>query len=300
MTTKQQDISSKAGFVAVVGRPNAGKSTLINALVDEKLAMVSHKANATRKRQQIIIMYENTQIVLVDTPGLQSRSGELNRYMLKEATKALEEADLTIFVADMADKTDLYAEFLEQIGNKKHMIVLTKMDNFTHEKRLTKLLEYQQFQDKFLSIIPISSKSSDFGALVKEIASHMPSSPWYYDPEDLTTESVKNIAKEFVRESLFENLSDELPYESEVILDRFVEKKNIVYILATIVVEKESQKGMVIGKGGATIKRIGKTARSKIESFIGTKCFLELTVKVVPNWSTDKNALKKLGYEVDG
>lgn len=295
----QQDISSKAGFVAVIGRPNAGKSTLINSLIEEKLAMVSHKANATRKRQQIILMYENTQIVLVDTPGLQNRSGELNRFMLKEATKALEESDLIIFVADMADKVDLYKEFLDLIGNRKHIVILTKMDNFTHEQRVKKLAEYQPFQDKFLSIIPISAKSSDFGALIKEIASHMPTSPWYYDPEDLTTESIKSITKELIRESLFENLSDELPYESEVTLDRFVEKKNLVYIDATIIVERESQKGMVIGKGGATIKRIGKTAREKIEEFLQTKCYLELTVKVVANWSVDKNALKKLGYEVE-
>lgn len=300
MITTQQDISSKAGFVAVVGRPNAGKSTLVNALINEKIAMVSHKANATRKRQHIILMHENVQIVLVDTPGIQNRSGELDRYMLKETSKALEESDLILFVADMADKVDLYWEFLEQIGNRKHMIVLTKMDNFTHEKRMKKLLEYSQFQDRFLSIVPISAKTSDFGALVKEIASHMPPSAWYYDPEDLTTNSIRSIVKEFVRESLFENLSQELPYETEVMIDRYTQKRNVVYISATIIVGKESQKGMVIGKNGVTIKRIGKVAREKIEQFVGSKTFLELSVRVVLNWMRDKEALKKIGYEIEG
>lgn len=296
----QLDISSKkAGFVAVIGRPNAGKSTLINALVNERIAMVSHKANATRRRQHIILMHDKTQIVLVDTPGLQDRGGELNSYMLKEATKALEECDIALFIADMADQVGLYKEFLA-LTDKPHIVILTKIDNFTHEKRLKKLLEYQEFQDRFLSIVPISAKSGDFGALIAEIAKHLPVSEWYYDPDDLTNDSTKVVAKEIIREAIFENLSDELPYESEVMIEKFQEKKDLVYISATIIVERESQKGMVIGKGGTAIKRIGKASREKIEEFLQSKVFLDLQVRVVPNWTKDKMALKKIGYEIEG
>lgn len=289
--------NTRSGFVAVIGRPNAGKSTLINALVNERIAMVSHKANATRKRQHIILMHGNTQIVLVDTPGLHERERELNKFMLKEAIRAMEECDLALFIADMADTTENYEKFLAQAGNKPHIVVLSKMDNFTHDQRLAKLIAYQPFQDRFRAIIPVSAKNTDYKSLLSEIAKNLPEGPWYFDPDDLTTQTTREVYREMIREALFDGLSDELPYEADVTIDKFEEKKKVDVITASIIIERDSQKGIVIGKEGAAIKRIGRNAREMMEKFSDRQVFLDLSVRVVPGWSKDKAFLKKLGYD---
>lgn len=296
-TSSKAQTATRSGFVAVIGRPNAGKSTLINALVKERIAMVSHKANATRKRQHIILMHGDAQIVLVDTPGLHERERELNKFMLKEAIRAMEECDLALFIADMADSTENYERFLAQAGGKPHILVLSKMDNFTHDQRLARLVAYQPFQEKFRAIVPVSAKGSDFKALLDELAKNLPEGPWYFDPEDLTTQTTREVYREMIREALFEGLSDELPYEADVTIDKFEEKKKIDVITASIIVERESQKGIVIGKEGSAIKRIGRSARAMMEHFSGRQVFLDLSVRAVPGWSKDKKFLKKLGYD---
>ncbi|GHV09533.1 GTPase Era [Campylobacterota bacterium] len=296
---KQHDISSRAGFVAVVGRPNAGKSTLINALVSEKIALVSHKAGATRKRQTVIVMHENAQIVLVDTPGFDDREKELNRFMKTEIVKALEECDLTLYIADISDETKNYELFLQRTPNMPHIVVLTKMDIFTHEERLKKLNSYSAFANRFLAIVPISAKKNDFKPLLNEIAAHLPIHEYYFDPDDLTTATIREVCKEMIREAIFDNFSDELPYAADVIVDSYKSQKTLDRITATIVMEKESQKAIVIGKNGAAIKRVGTAARGKIEAFLQKQIFLQLSVSVLDRWSKDKSQLKKLGYETE-
>jgi len=202
-----KSVETKAGFVAVVGRPNAGKSTLLNYLVGEKLAMVSKKAQATRKRMNIIVMHKNAQIIFVDTPGIHQKERLLNQFMLDEALKAMGDSDLILFLAPATDKLTEYEKFLAlaQAKGVKHMIVLTKIDHVKQGDLLAKLGEYQKYQEHFEAIIPFSVKKKvGKKQLLDEIAKHLPNSPFLYDTEILTTENIRDIYKELIRESIFE------------------------------------------------------------------------------------------------
>jgi GTP-binding protein Era len=297
----QTDQDTKAGFVAVVGRPNAGKSTLLNYLVGEKLAMVSKKAQATRKRMNIIVMHKNAQIIFVDTPGIHKKERLLNQFMLEEALKAMGDSDLILFLAPVTDKLDEYEKFLELSEAKgvKHIIVLTKIDFVSHSEILKKLSQYQKYQDRFEAIIPFSvNKNIGKEQLLDEISKYLPNSPWLFDPEILTTDNIRDIYKELIRESIFENMSDEIPYESDVIIEKIYEEDNIDRVYATIVVEKDTQKGMIVGQKGGTIKRIGKSAREIMEKFSGKKIYLDLHVSVKKGWSKNKQSLEEFGYIV--
>ncbi|PHO09488.1 MULTISPECIES: GTPase Era [Malaciobacter] len=291
---------TKCGYVSVVGRPNAGKSSLLNWLVGEKLAMVSHKANATRKRSNIIVMHEDDQIIFVDTPGLHETEKLLNQFMLDEALKAMGDCDLILFLAPVTDKLTHYEDFLQK--NKKntnHILLLTKIDNITNDEVLAKMKEYEKYSDKYQAVIPVSIKKATTHAdILDEVVKHLPEHPYLYDPEIMTTETLRDIFKEFIRESIFENISDEIPYETDVVVEKVEEKDHIDVIKATIVVQKSTQKGMIIGKGATAIKRIGKDARVKIEKLTGKKCYLELFVSIRKNWTKDKKGLKDLGYDV--
>ncbi len=290
---------TKAGFVAVVGRPNAGKSTLLNYLVGEKLAMVSKKAQATRKRMNIIVMHENAQVIFVDTPGIHEKERLLNQFMLDEALKAMGDSDLIVFLAPVTDKLTEYEKFLKlaQAKGVKHIVVLTKIDHAKQGDILAKLGEYQKYQDQFEAIIPFSvNKKVGKKQLLDEITKHLPQSPFFYDTEILTTDNIRDIYKELIRESIFENLSDEIPYESDVTIEKIYEEENIDKVYATIVVEKETQKGMIVGQKGATIKRVGKLAREQMEYFSGKKIFLDLHVSVKKGWSKNRESLEEFGY----
>jgi len=292
-------IETKAGFVAVVGRPNAGKSTLLNHIVDEKLAMVSKKAQATRKRMNIIVMHEETQIIFVDTPGIHQKERLLNQFMMDEVLKAIGDADLIIFLAPITDKLDEYKKFLGMIKNRgiKHIVLLTKMDFVSQGDILKKLGEYQQFQEKFEAIIPFSVKKK-VGKLqlLNEIQKYLPKSPFLFDTEILTTDNIRDIYKELIRESIFENLSDEIPYESDVTIEKIEESDTLDRVYATIVVEKETQKGMIVGQKGEGIKRVGKFAREQMEIFSRKKIFLDLHVSVKRGWSKNREGLEEFGY----
>ena len=290
----------KAGFVAVLGRPNAGKSTFLNMLLGEKLALVSHKANATRKRMNLIVMQEDTQIIFVDTPGLHNQEKLLNQYMLQEALKAMQDCDFLIFLAPISDKVSFYEEFLESAKGKPHLLLLTKIDTMSKDALLEKIKEYEKYKDSYKALIPITFKDIEsFKKVPKVLSDFMPQNPYYYDTEILTPNTTKEIVKEMIRESLFDNLSDEIPYDSDVVLKSYQENAKLDRIKATIIVHKNSQKGMVIGKGGATLKRIGSQARAKIEKFVGKKVYLELFVKVISGWNKEKENLKKIGYDFD-
>jgi len=289
---------SKAGFAALVGRPNAGKSTLLNALLGEKIALVSQKANATRKRLNAIVMHKGDQIVFVDTPGLHEKERKLNRFMLEEALKAIGDCDIVVYLAPVTDDLEHYRRFLERTeGKRKHIIALSKIDQVSQEKLLKRIGEYNAFAEHFEALIPISvPKRVGFEDLLDTIAKHLPESPYLYDPENLTTELMRDLYREFIREAIFENVSDEIPYGADVVIDRIEESASLERIRATIIVEKESQKGIMIGKGGATIKRIGKSARKKIETLSNVSAYLDLFVSVKPNWTNDKKALEEMGY----
>jgi len=290
---------TKAGFVSLIGRPNAGKSTLMNSLLGENIAMVSQKANATRKRSNAIVMHDDTQIIFVDTPGLHEREKILNQFMLDEALKAMGDCDLIVYLAPVTDSIEHYEKFLKLNNSKvKHIIVLSKIDQVNQEKLFKRIASYNQFSDQFEALIPVAvPKKVGHEDLLKTISKNLPDSPFLYDPEDLTSELVRDIYAGFIREGIFENVSDEIPYESDVLIDSIEEEEGIDRIYATIIIEKESQKGIIIGKGGESIKRIGKSAREKVERLSGKKAYLNLQVSVKKGWSKDKAFLEEIGYK---
>ncbi|MGJ0310819.1 GTPase Era [Aliarcobacter cryaerophilus] len=292
---------TKCGYVSVVGRPNAGKSSLLNWLVGEKIAMVSHKANATRRRSNIIVMHEEDQIVFVDTPGIHETEKLLNQFMLDEALKAMGDCDLILFLAPVTDSLKYYEDFLEKNKkNTKHILLLTKIDFVNNDELMLKLKEYEKYSDKYEAMIPISiKKATKKSDILDVVVKYLPEHPYLFDPEIMTTEHLRDLYKEFIRESIFENISDEIPYEADVMINKIEEKPNVDVIRATIIVQKDSQKGMIIGQQATAIKRIGKGARIKIEKLSGKKCFLELFVSVKKNWTKNKDALKSMGYDID-
>ena len=290
---------SKSGFVGIIGKPNAGKSTLLNWLLGEKIALVSSKANASRKRVDAIVMHKSNQIILLDTPGLHEKEKLLNKFMLNEALKAISDSDLILFLADVKDNLDGYKKFLEY--NKKnipYILVLTKIDLISNEYLKEKIKEYKNFNEK-IEIIPISAiKGIGKEELLDKIVEFLPEHPYYYDPEIISTENIRDVYKELIREALFEKLKDELPYESDVLIEKIEEHESLDRVYASIVVERTSQKGIVIGKKGKKIKEIGVYARELLENFSCKKIYLELYVKVVPKWSKNKKMLNELGYKI--
>lgn len=292
---------TKCGYVSTIGRPNAGKSSLLNWLVGEKITMVSHKANATRKRSNVIVMHEDDQIIFVDTPGLHEQEKLINQFMLAEALKAMGDCDLILFLAPVTDKICHYEDFLEKNKkNTKHILLLTKTDFVGRKELFDKIKEYEKYQNRYESIIPVSiKKGRKQSDILDQVVKYLPEHPYLFDKEIMTDTHLREIYKEFVRESIFENISDEIPYEADVVIDTIEEKKDIDVIKATIVVEKSSQKGMIIGKSATAIKRIGKDARVKIEKLTQKKVYLELFVSVKKGWSKNKDGLKEMGYHFD-
>jgi GTP-binding protein Era len=289
---------TKAGFIAVVGRPNAGKSSLLNFFVNEDITMVSHKANATRKRSDVIVMHENSQLVFIDTPGLHESEALLNQYMIEEAMKAIGDADLILFLSPVTDSLEEYEKFLE-LNNKKipHILLLTKSDQVSKEKLFEKITQFVKYQDEYLELIPVSiKKGTDIDQVLGVIAKHLPTHPYYYDPEILTTQNMKDIYRELIRGAIFDKTSKEIPYFSDVVIERVEESLELEKVYAQIVVDSKSQKGIIIGAKGATLNRIGKMARESIEKINRKKTFLKLFVVVKKGWSRDKKSLQELGY----
>jgi len=299
MVNDETEEDVKSGFVGVVGEPNAGKSTLLNWLVGEKIAMTSRKANATRKRLTAIVMYKDNQIILIDTPGIHEKEKMLNKYMLNEALKVLGDSDLILYIADSRKDTKGYEKFLElNTKNMPHILVLTKIDMLKEEDIVKKIEEYQNLENKkYLEIIPISSTmNKNREKLLDTIVKYLPHHPYYYDPELISTENIKDIYKELIREAIFDKLNDEIPYESDVIIEKIIEKDDIDKVYAMIITQKDTQKSMIIGKKGKKIKELGIAARKLLEAFSGKKIYLELYVKTIPNWTKNKKMLEEIGY----
>lgn len=303
-------LSTKCGFIAIIGRPNAGKSTLINALANENLALTSHKVNATRKQSNIIVMHDNAQMIFIDTPGLHKSQKLLNALMVEESLKAIESCDIVAFLAPISDEIKHYEAFLalmecetnafkgESQKNKnikKHILLLSKMDLVKKEQILQKLQKYQRYSDKYEALIPISAKKHiNLKQILDAIAPHLPHSPYFYDTEILTSTHLREIYREKIRESLFNFTNQEIPYKSEVRINRIIEDAKIIKIYAEIIVEKDSQKKIIVGKGGKSIKNIGIDARRKIEEFSDVRVFLGLNVICEKGWSKDKNVIAKI------
>lgn len=287
----------KSGFVSVIGRTNAGKSTMINSLLGENLCLVSHKENATRRKMNVVIMHKENQIVLVDTPGLHESNKSFNQLLIEAAKKSIDECDLILFVMSVFDKIDEYKKFLELKPKVEHLVVLNKVDLIEPEKLLAKLSEFNALE-KVPNIIPYTSKNKFYKTkLLDEIIKYLPEHPYFFDPEYTTDKNTKDVIKELIIESIYQNLSDELPYCCEVLISKVIEKDNSLTIYADIVTDSENHKAMLIGRDANTIKRIGIVARKRISELFLLKTNLKLIVKVQKKWYDNENFLKKVGLK---
>ena len=288
----------KSGFVSIIGRTNAGKSSFLNALLNEKIAIVSHKQNATRRKINGIVMNGEDQIIFTDTPGLHESNKAINQLLISQAIKSMGDCDLIVFLAPIHDDTSDYEKFLALNPEKPHILVLTKVDESSNAKVLEKITQYQKFQDKFAALLTFSTKQPTYKKpLLDEICKLLPEHEYFYDPEFLTPTNEKEIFREFILEAIYENLSDEIPYLSDAIIKSVKEKTGITEIYASIITEREIHKSMIIGKNGETIKRIGIFARKLIQNLTNTKIFLKLDVVVKKGWSKEEKSLNQIiGY----
>ena len=288
----------KSGFVSIIGRTNAGKSSFLNALLNEKIAIVSHKQNATRRKINGIVMNGEDQIIFTDTPGLHESNKAINQLLISQAIKSMGDCDLIVFLAPIHDDTSDYEKFLTLNPEKPHILVLTKVDESSNAKVLEKITKYQKFQDKFAALLTFSTKQPTYKKpLLDEICKLLPEHEYFYDPEFLTPTNEKEIFREFILEAIYENLSDEIPYLSDAIIKSVKEKTGITEIYASIITERDIHKSMIIGKNGETIKRIGIFARKLIQNLTNTKVFLKLDVVVKKGWSKEEKSLNQIiGY----
>ena len=288
----------KSGFVSIIGRTNAGKSSFLNALLNEKIAIVSHKQNATRRKINGIVMNGEDQIIFTDTPGLHESNKTINQLLINQAIKSMGDCDLIVFLAPIHDDTSDYEKFLALNPEKPHILVLTKVDESSNAKVLEKITQYQQFQDKFAALLTFSTKQPTYKKpLLDEICKLLPEHEYFYDPEFLTPTNEKEIFREFILEAIYENLSDEIPYLSDAIIKSVKEKTGITEIYASIITERDIHKSMIIGKNGETIKRIGIFARKLIQNLTNSKVFLKLDVVVKKGWSKEEKSLNQIiGY----
>jgi GTP-binding protein Era len=291
----------KAGFVSIVGKPNVGKSTLMNALVGEKLSIITSKAQTTRHRIMGIVNGEDFQIVYSDTPGILEPQYELHRSMMKFVNFSLEDADVVLFMTDIYETFD-DNEILKRITklNVPVYLLLNKIDQADEAKVAEKIGYWSSMVPNAKEIIPISAlEKFNLGKVFDRIIEHMPVHPPYYDKDEMTDKPERFFAAEALREKIFQNYKKEIPYSTEVVITDFVESQDIIDIRAVIYVERDSQKGIIIGKGGEMLKKIGMEARKDMEAFFGKKVFLEQHVKVEPDWRNKVNKLKNFGYNLD-
>jgi GTP-binding protein Era len=295
-------MSHKAGFVSIIGKPNVGKSTLMNALVGEKLSIITPKAQTTRHRILGIVNEDDFQIVFSDTPGIIKPLYQLQDSMMSAVNGALSDADIILFVTDINEKHD-ENDVLEKITNTTIplVVLLNKIDNATQEQVDEKSAYWQEkLNPKHIYAISALHQYNLEGILPM-ILDNIPEHPAYYDKEELTDRTQRFFVSEIIREKIFNNYQKEIPYSTEVVVTSFKEEQSkggpMVRITAEIVVERDSQKNILIGKGGSMLKKVGMEARKDIEKFLDTKVFLETFVKVIPDWRSKKNYLKNFGYD---
>ena len=297
--------AQRCGLVAIVGKPNVGKSTLLNALVGQKISITSRKAQTTRHRITGVRTEGNTQFVFVDTPGFQTKhSTALNRSLNRAVTGVIGDVDLVLFVVDAGNFTLADAKVLSLLKpDIPAILVANKLDLVHRRGELAPWLRDMQQRHPFAEFMPISAKQKkDIDRLLEVCGKYLPEQPWWYDEDELTDKSERFMAGEMIREKLFRLTGEELPYTSTVVIDKFEEEpspkfKRMVRIAGTIVVERDSHKAMVIGEGGEKLKRIGTEARQELEQLFDAKVFLQLFVKVRSGWADDEARVRSFGYE---
>ena len=290
----------RCGLIAIVGRPNVGKSTLLNALVGQKVSITSAKAQTTRHRITGIRTVADTQFVFVDTPGFQTKhSAPLNRNLNRTVQGVLGDVDVVLFVVEAGRFGLDDAKVLALMpGDKPVILIANKLDAVHRRAELVPWLKGMQDRHAFAEFVPLTAKKdADVQRLLDIVKPYLPQQPWFYDEDALTDRSDRFLASELIREKLFRLTGDELPYTSTVVIDKFEEEGNLRRIAATIIVERDAHKGMVIGSDGERLKRIGSEARQELERLMGAKVFLELWVKVRSGWADNEEHLRSYGYE---
>jgi GTP-binding protein Era len=294
----------KSGFVAVVGRPNVGKSTLLNQLMAQKIAAVSPRPQTTRRRQLAILSLPQAQLVFVDTPGLHRPLNKLGEYMNQVAIDALKDADVVLWMVDASARPNeedrLAADDLAEASQgdgMKTVLALNKIDQVSEMQRAERLSEYLALCPNAYPLMISASTGFAVDDLLAAIIERLPAGPRYYDEEQITDLYEREIAVDLIREAVLRHLKDEVPYATAVRIEEYKDRnEDTAYIAATLIVERESQKPILIGKGGEMLKRIGTTARQEIEKMNGRTVFLELHVKVIEGWRDNPTLLRQLGY----
>jgi GTPase len=296
----------RSGFVCILGRPNAGKSTLLNGLVGEKLAIISPKPQTTRNRIQGIIHIpkvkggDGAQVVLVDTPGVHKPDSSLGRKMMVEVREALEGCDLVLVIMDVThklDPRDQYALDLVKQAGTKAFLILNKIDLIREKSKLLPMIEEYRKRYHFQEVVPISAlKKKGLDTLLQLIIKALPAGPAYFPEDQVTDQPARFMAAEIIREQVLLNTKEELPYATTVIVESFEENRKRTRIAATIYCERQGQKGILVGRGGQMLKKIGTAARLRIERMLGTRVFLELYVKVEPGWRDSRGFVEELDW----
>ena len=293
----------RTAFIAIVGRPNVGKSTLLNAILGEKIAITSKRPQTTRNRITGIHTVGEDQFVFLDTPGVHRPRTKLGDYMVKTATGALGDSDAAILVVEPRGAVgEIEDEIIRRIkGSKTPSILVINKEDTVNAPEIAKTIEAYAARHDFDAVVPISAKNKrGIDAVLSECERYLTESVWFFPEDQITDMPERQIAAEIIREKLLRTLEEEIPHWIAVTIEEFSEKKDIVRIRAEIFCEKQSHKGIIIGKNGATLKTVGSHAREDLERFLGVKVFLDLWVKVKENWRDRSSLLSNFGYKEDG
>lgn len=299
MSSPQKHTEHRAGFVNIIGNPNVGKSTLMNALVGEKLSIVTAKAQTTRHRIMGIVNTDDYQIVYSDTPGMLKPNYRLQEDMMKFVDAAIGDADIILYVTDVVEKADKNGEYILKLQKVECPVVvaINKID-ISDQDKVVKLIAYWQELLPQALVIPVSAKEHfNLESVLNAIVSKLPVSPPWFDKDQFTDRNLRFFASEIIREKILENYSQEIPYSCEVVVESFKEGKERYEIGAVIYVMRDSQKGIIIGKAGSALKKTGTEARIEMEDFFQKKVYLQLFVKVDADWRENRRELRKFGYE---
>ena len=298
----KMDTNFKTGFVTLIARPNVGKSTLLNKIAGQKIAITTPVAQTTRYQIKYIYTDENSQIIFIDTPGIHKPLNKLGEFLAEESKSSLEDSDVVLFLVDSKDEAGagdkwIVENYLKTI-NKPIIIVANKIDTISANKLEYNILSYKKLFEKNLPIIKISAKTGkNLLVLLDKIKEYLPNGEKLYPDDEITDQNMRAIVSEVIREKIILNTKDEIPHSVAVLVEDYKQTETIDRIKAQIIVSQESQKGIKIGKNGSLLKKIGTEARKEIEEIAQNKVFLELFVKVKKNWQKDNNSLKALGFE---
>jgi GTP-binding protein Era len=287
----------KSGFISIIGRPNVGKSTLLNALLGEKIAIISDKPQTTRNRILGIVSRPGAQMVFMDTPGIHKPMHKMNEFMVKTALATYSEVDVILMLVEATEQPGGGDRFIIETLSKLKtpVFLLINKTDLIKKEALLPLMQACGKLYNFAEIIPISALKNDLGNLVDIILKRLPQGPKYFPDDQLTDQPERFVVSEIIREKIFELTTEEIPYSTAVVIEEMKEEPDITRITAVIYVERDSQKGILIGKGGAMLKKIGTLARQDAEKLLGAKIFLQLWVKVKKGWREDEHMLKNLG-----